>query len=119
MRFGQVLDTIDVSHISLLPILGANPGHGYLQWSGDNGTAMYQAAACLFFRSGAGGNAMSSTKYQTINRQAGIRSPDDSVPPEVRHAPGVYQDSVRSLAGIGLEFTVPVTVTVTSTYPPK
>lgn len=33
-------------------------------------------------------------------------------------APGVYRDSVRIVAGTSLEFTVPVTVTVTSTYPP-
>jgi hypothetical protein len=34
-------------------------------------------------------------------------------------APGEYRDSVRILVGTSLEFTVPVTVTVTSTYPPK
>lgn len=34
-------------------------------------------------------------------------------------APGEYRDSVRVLVGADLEVTVPVTVTVTSTYPPK
>ena len=36
---------------------------------------------------------MSSTKHQPTNRQAGIRSPEDGAPPEVRNAAIVPDDS--------------------------
>src|SRR5690348_9630587 len=55
---------------------------------------MYQAAAGPLFLSEAGGNAMSSSKYQTTIWQARIRSPDDGAPAEVRNAAIVAEDSL-------------------------
>ena len=54
---------------------------------------MYQAAAGLLFLSETGGNAMSHPTHQTHIRQAGIRSTDQNVPPEVRSAAVVPDDS--------------------------